>query len=213
MHSNQTDRTTDRPRPANDSRKMRDRANWWAAELERQRRDVGAAWDELIGAEPEKLVAMANERAIDQGLTRSLNDQRNVINMLRHDYSHYDTWVTRSKSDRLYGEVLDAIARDFPWLADQCAKDKATHYDRLPPYAKARRGAHEDAQDRQRIARDVVKRLSIGDKVMVSWRGPREAEIIEIRRTRVRAAFTLPDGSRYVIDRSADQVSRADDDA
>jgi hypothetical protein len=77
-------------------------------------------------------------------------------------------------------------------------KDKATHYDRLPIHVKSRRWAHQAAQDRQRTAREVVKHLSIGDKVTVNWRGPREAEIIEIRRTRIKAAFTLPNGSRHV---------------
>jgi len=168
----------------------------WVPELERHRREAGVAWGELVGAEPEKLIAMANRRGVDLNLTLSPNDHRNVIDMLRR---YYDDRVTRSKSDqRRYGEVevLDAIASAFPWLGDQCAKEKAV-----------RRWDQEDAQYRQRRARDVIEHLSVGDKVMVDWHGPREAEITEIRKTRVKATFTLPDGSRHVIDRSADQVS------
>jgi hypothetical protein len=48
--------------------KLRDRAAWWAAELERQRRDAGGTWDEPIGAEPDQLIAMANQRATNLGL-------------------------------------------------------------------------------------------------------------------------------------------------
>jgi hypothetical protein len=139
-------------------------------------------------------------------LAPSSNDARNVINMLRHEYSAYDGQVARYRSDRLYAEILDAVAHDFPWLADQCEKDKASHFDRLPLWAQSRRSVAIDTQGRQRAAREVIKRLSVGDKVTVNWRGPREAEVIEIRRTRVKAAFTLPDGSRYVIDRSAGEV-------
>jgi hypothetical protein len=60
-----------------------------------------------------------------------------VINMLRHDYSCYDGHVRDRRADRLYVETLDAIARDFPWLADQCAIDKATHFGRMPPGRRA----------------------------------------------------------------------------
>jgi len=101
-------------------------------------------WGELIGMTPEELITMANSRAVELGLTPSPNDYRNVINMLRHDYTVYDGQVMRYRSDALYTQILDAIAHDFPWLADQCEKDKATHFARLPLWAQARRmGRHK----------------------------------------------------------------------
>lgn len=125
--------------------------------------------------------------------------------MLRHDYTNYDGVVINSRTDRLYREILDAIARDFPWLATQCEREKAPHPGRLNPGVQARRYSHRDAVDKQRAARQVVKNLSVGDKVMVKWRGMREAEVVEIRRTRIKLAFDH-NGSRHVIDRSADEI-------
>jgi hypothetical protein len=163
-------------------------------------------WTDLIDVDPDGLIAMANQRAADLNLTLSPNDHRNVINMLRHDYTYYDGQVRNARSDGLYGEILDAIAHDFPWLAGQCERDKTDHPQRIPLWAQARRHAHSDAQERMRGAREIAKRLSVGDMVTVSWRGPRQAEVIEIRRSRVKLAFTLPNGSRRIIDRSADEV-------
>ncbi|ORA23839.1 hypothetical protein BST12_06695 [Mycobacterium angelicum] len=163
-------------------------------------------WTELLGADPRKLVAMARQRESEFALEPARDDHRSVINMLRHDFTNYDGNVYRSVTDRLYEEILDAIARDFPWLAHQCAYDKAGHPQRVPSWVAARRSAHREAQARQQRAREMVKHLHIGKRVMVSWRGSREATIIEIRRTQVRAAFTLPNGNRHVITRSAHEV-------
>lgn len=167
----------------------------------------GWEWTKLIGVDPSELIAMARQRESELQLEPPRDDCRSVINMLRHDFTNYDGIVYRSMTDRLYGEILDAIATDFPWLADQCAWDKATHYRRVPRWAQHRRFAHKAAQERQQRAREVVKQLHIGKPVRVNWRGkPIEATIIEIRRTRVKAAFRLPDGNQYVIDRSAIEV-------
>jgi hypothetical protein len=45
----------------------------------------------------------------------------------------------------------------------------------------------------------------------VNWHGPRQAEIIEVRRSRVKAQFPLNDGTMYVIDRPADTVHLIDE--
>jgi hypothetical protein len=98
-------------------------------------------WTDLIDVDPDGLIAMANQRAADLNLTLSPNDHRNVINMLRHDYTCYDGQVRNARSDGLYGEILDAIAHDFPWLAGQCERDKTDHPQRIPLWAQARRHA------------------------------------------------------------------------
>lgn len=164
------------------------------------------SWHELVGLSSDALIAMANQRAVELDSTLSPNDHRNVINMLRHDYTTYDWQVQNTWTDQLYGEILDAIAEDFPWLANQCAKDKATHFDRLPAWAQARRMSHLDGQSRQRAARRAIKDLAVGDRVTLSWRGRREAVITEVRRTRVKAEFVLH-GNTVVVDRSADEVT------
>jgi hypothetical protein len=163
-------------------------------------------WGELIGMKPEDLIAMALKRASDQGLEASPNDHRSVINMLRHDYTNYDGPVRNAVSDRLYGEILDAISRDFPSLAAQCERDKRTHGERVPMWVQSKRYAHQAGIERQRLGRQAVKNLSLGAKVIVNWRGPREAEIIEIRRSRVKARFSI-NGVVHVIDRPANEVS------
>ena len=81
--------------------------------------------------------------------------------MLRHDYTKYDGGVPDAASDRMCAEILDEIAEDFPWLADQCEEDKRTRFSRLPPRAQARRWAYQDAAERQRVARQA-KKLSVG---------------------------------------------------
>jgi hypothetical protein len=57
--------------------------------------------------------------------------------MLRHDYSPYDRHVQNAVSDKLYNAILNEIAREFPWLATQCARDKEAHERNLP-----RKGSH-----------------------------------------------------------------------
>jgi hypothetical protein len=166
-------------------------------------------WTHLIGQTPDQLIAMAQSRASDLDLTPSGNEQRNVINMLRHEYSNYDGQVRHTRTDHLYAELLDAIAEDFPWLARQCAADKTSHGSRVPLWVQNRRYSHKAAQAKQREARKAIAGLSVGDNVTVMWHGPRDAVIVEVRRTRVQAAFTLPNGTEHVIDRSADEVRAA----
>ena len=161
-------------------------------------------WRDLIGRAPDELREMAWQRAIDLRL-KPANGDRNVINMLRHEYSDYDAWNKSPLHSNDYHKVLDAIARDFPWLASACAAAQATREQRLPPWVQARRWAHSDAIDKQRRGREVAKGLAVGDRVIVKWRGQREAEIVEVRRSRVKARFTLK-GQVRVIDRPADEV-------
>jgi hypothetical protein len=152
-------------------------------------------WAQLVPVDRDQLVVMANRRASELGLTLSPNDERNVINMLRHDYTDYDWRVQSSKTDKLYGRVLDAIARDFPWLAQQCEQDKATHFERLSPWVQYRRWAHHAAVATQRAAHAAIEGLSVGDKVIIDWRGQqREAEVTDVRRTRVRGCFRAARG-------------------
>jgi hypothetical protein len=98
------------------------------------------------------------------------------------------------------------MTQDFPWLASQCEADKAAHLDRLPIHVQSRRWAHQDSQDRQPRGRDVAAGLSIGDKAMVSWRGRREAVVIEIRRSRIVVELTQPYGQTRIVDIAADRV-------
>lgn len=126
--------------------------------------------------------------------------------MLRHDYTNYDGHVPRAVSDRLYGEILDEISCDFPWLAAQCEDDKRTHGARVPAWVQAKRYAYWNGMERQRLGRQAAKALSVGAKVIVNWRGQREAEIIEIRRSRVKAKFSI-NGEVRVIDRPANEVA------
>lgn len=164
-------------------------------------------WEQLINVSRDQLVAMARQREIDYGLLPAADDHRSVINMLRHEYTNYDSHVRNAKTDRLYVEILDAIAHDFPWLASQCAVDKATHPDRLPPWAQTKRYAHADSQTRQRAAREVMRQINEGGTVLVKWRSQwRTAEVIEKRRTRLKLRLRLDDGDQCVIDRAADEV-------
>jgi hypothetical protein len=168
-------------------------------------------WRHLMDVNPDELRAMASQLATRKGLDLPSNADRTVINMLRHDFTNYDGRVQSAVSDGLYNEILDEIAKDFPWLADQCAKDKATHFAFLDPWVQARRWAHSDASQRQRVARDAIKSLSVGGKVMVNWRGlMREGQVIEVRRTRVKVQFELDSGDLHVIDRPANEVQTLD---
>jgi hypothetical protein len=164
-------------------------------------------WLHLVDMNCGDLITMARQRAITLSLEPSANDHRNVINMLRHDFTNYDGRVQNAASDRLYAEILDAIAEDFPWLAGQCARDNATHFNRLSTGVQAKRWSYRDAAERQRVARSSAKALSIGSKVTVNWRRRQyEAEVVEVRRTRVKAQFPLEDGSVHLIDRPANEV-------
>jgi hypothetical protein len=115
--------------------------------------------------------------------------------------------IRNTTSDKIFNEIVDEIAHDFPWLADQCEKDKASHPGRVPLWVQTPRFAHEDAMARQRKAREVIRQLSVGSTVLVKWRSHwREAEVIEIRRTRIKAHLRLDDGRKYEIDRSAHEI-------
>lgn len=76
------------------------------------------------------------------------------------------------------------------------ARDKETHERNLPLWVSGKRYAYRDGVERQRRARQAIRNLSIGAKVVLSWRGEREAQIVEIRRSRVKARFetSLPTG-------------------
>jgi hypothetical protein len=163
-------------------------------------------WHKLLGLSPAELIVLARQRENELRLEPSTSDHRSVIIMLRHDYTNYDGNVTNAVSDRVYDEILDEISRDFPWLAAQCEQDKQTHVERVPLWVQSKRYAHEAGVERQRIGRQAIKNLSIGAKVIVNWRGPREAEIVEIRRSRVKARFSV-NGVVQVIDRAANEVS------
>ena len=164
------------------------------------------SWRDLLALSPAELVTLARRRENELDLEPSTSDHRSVINMLRHDYTNYDGQVRNTVSDRAYGEILDEISRDFPWLAAQCEYDKQTHYERVPPWVQNKRYAHQTGIERQRLGRQAAKNLSVGAKVMVNWRGPREAEIVEIRRSRIKARFSV-NGAVHVIDRPANEVS------
>jgi hypothetical protein len=78
-------------------------------------------------------------------------------------------------------------------------------------WAQGRRLSHLDNQARQRAARQAIQKLAVGDRVMVTWRGQREAVITELRRSRLRAEFTLPDGTVTEVDPRADEVTPIED--
>jgi hypothetical protein len=165
-------------------------------------------WTHLIELAPEKLIAMATERVAKLDLEPAHNTHRDVINMLRHDYSNYDGAAYGVITDRVYDEVLDAIAADFPWLAKQCEIDKATRHYRRPQWARAREYAYEDGRRKYRVALAAAKKLSVGDIVNITWRGPREAEVIEVRRSRIKVSFVLHNGNEQIVDLSADEVTQ-----
>ena len=168
-----------------------------------------APWASLIGLPPAQLIAMARQRETDLGFPPAGTDERAAVNMLRHDYSDYDWHVVNAQSERLYVEVLDEIARDFPWLAEQCTHDKATHVSKLPIYVASKRRAFAEGNDRQRRGREVIQRLGLrpGSHVHLRWRGERHAQVVVVRRSRVTAKFQLPDGNWQMVDRSADELS------
>ena len=51
--------------------------------------------------------------AIAQGLEHSANNNRNVINMLRHDYTKYEEGCRTLPRTAMCAEILDEIAEDF----------------------------------------------------------------------------------------------------
>lgn len=159
-------------------------------------------WADLLDLSADKLIAMANDPA--RGVDLSPNDHRNVINLLRHDYTSYDTCVRAARTDRIFNEILDEIAQDFPWLATQCEEDKRTHPSRLPVHAQARRSAHLDSVERQRLARQRVKLLAVSSKLSVVHRGKvRDGIVVRAGRTRVVIDVEMGDGRHETIDRSA----------
>ncbi|WP_019969761.1 hypothetical protein [Mycobacterium sp. 141] len=166
-------------------------------------------WAHLVSTPRTDLIEMVEQRAAaDPWIRLSPNDDRNIVNMLRHDFTTYDEQVRSARSDRLYREVLDAIAADFPWLAGQCRRDRATHGDRLPLHVTAQRGAWTDARTRMAADRAVASGLSVGDRVTVSWHGPRRATVTEVRRSRVRVRLDEPTYGKTEIDVTAGKVTR-----
>lgn len=130
--------------------------------------------------------------------------------MLRHEFSCYDAQVQRYATESLYNQVMDDIARDFPWLAAQVAYDKSIHASRLPDNLRARRWAHQDGVAKQRAGRSAARTMTVGDHVTVSWRGARAHGVLtEVRRSRVKVKLTESgrDEGR-VIDRPADEIAK-----
>ena len=167
----------------------------------RPRLEVSAMWQHLRASDPEVLREMSRERG-DNGT------DRDVVNMLRHEFSTYDSDPRTTEGD--YVSVMNAIATDFPWLAEQVARDITGHERRLPHWVMAKRYAHERGQARQKAGREAARGLTVGDRVIVAWRGrDEEAVLTEVRRSRVKAMLDLG-GVHHEIDRRADEVRLVD---
>jgi hypothetical protein len=181
----------------------------------RQHVSVGGSgftgWTHLTGERPQQLVRIARNREAELGLEAASTDERAVVNMLRHEYTNYDGRVSGTRSDRLYAEVLDAIALDFPWLAAQCARDKARHPQGVPQWVQHKRLVHHESLARQRRARQAAQALQVGQTVTIKWRSvTHEGELVEVRRSRVTVRFVgHADGCVRVVDRPADTISPA----
>ena len=168
-------------------------------------------WAHLTGMMPRQLATMARSREAELGLEPAGSNERAVVNMLRHEYTNYDGRVSATRTDRLYEEVLAAIARDFPWLSEQCAKDLARHHQSVPQWVQHKRLVNSDALKRQQRGRQAAQSMSVGQQVTIKWRGENHpGELIEVRRSRVKVRFVgRADGQVHVVDRPANEITPA----
>lgn len=145
-------------------------------------------------------IAHAVDLAIERGHDPSCApDARLVVNMLRHEYTDYDI----NQSAQRHAEACDAIAGMYPWLADECASQKAR---RMAEDAEnTLRVAEQNARDAEwkeakrrliEASKVAAKTLTVGQQVSLTVKGhARTGTIASVARSMVTVDYRIKTGA------------------
>lgn len=156
-----------------------------------------------LALSPTRLEQLAREHAwqLDLEYGRSGSQapiDRLVVNYLRHECTDYDL----EQSAPRHRAACEAIARTFPWLAEECRRqvDRRAQQD-LEEEELRRALADEEEQHRaERRAmvtrsREVIKGMHVGQRVRFrDGRYPRTGVITKLGRSRVTVAYQVATG-------------------
>jgi hypothetical protein len=149
---------------------------------------------ERVGIADAMEVALAYDRLPGDGPVDRL-----VVNMLRHEFTAYDTDPTQ----QAHRPVCDAIAARFVWLRSECDRQVRTQSRRE---AEERCAAVElqailAAEKAERHARAQEFRQAMGQfrqgmRVTAKVKGhPRDATVVKVGRSRLTIGFTIKSGA------------------
>ncbi len=156
------------------------------------------------GWTPDKLTKTAIAHAADLAVAfdhelSCTPDARLVVNMLRHEYTDYDV----DQCGGRHAEACDAIAATYPWLADECASQKARRMaeDRECALYLADHAAQdaERKEARRRLieaSKVVAKTLAVGQQVSLTVKGhARTGTITAVARSMVTVDYRIRTGA------------------
>ncbi|MFJ1756500.1 hypothetical protein [Kitasatospora sp. NPDC088134] len=156
-----------------------------------------------------RLVALADSHALDIAVAHGgkdvgPNEERLVVNLLRHHYTDYDQHEQTSARHRA---ACEAIAERYPWLAEEC-RAQIGRRERLGlEAADIAAGLEADReverQERQAlvaVSRAAAKKLTVGDAVAFedgrAHGGRRTATVTAVGRSMVTVEYGLASGER-----------------
>ena len=135
-----------------------------------------SAFPDLTREELEQLARKHASKRIGIPESDVVNIDRLVVNLLRHTSTNYDC----DQSSRRHTASCDAIARRYPWLADECARqmmrrEDERKWERRIGNNSAANGSHN---------------LTVGDTVVAVINGrERNCEVLEVGRRKVLLRF------------------------
>ena len=152
-----------------------------------------------------RLVRLARDHALSLAVDRGHDDigndsdDRLVVNMLRHEFTDYDT----DQSAGRHRDACDAIAARYPYLAAECARqvaareaDERDAAQFAEAYLAEQRQLAEQRRALIAASRQAVDKLAVGKHVVATVRGHvRRGVLTKVARSRVTMEFSLASGA------------------
>lgn len=151
-----------------------------------------------------KLERVAAEHAIEVALSRDgmpsqAQDDRLVVNMLRHEFTNYDN----DPNQEAHRRVCAAIAEQYGWLHAECqrqihARARQEESERSAfEYLQAQADAESRwRRERSAQSREAIPTFTVGMAVAATVKGHRrDATVTKVGRSRISVSFQIKSGA------------------
>jgi len=152
-----------------------------------------------------QLEALVVEREVRRGKPREALDSprlknRGAVNMLRHEFTNYDEMSDLEGAHRL---VLQAIAAQYPWLAQECQYQLTQRSERrqlavamVETYEAERDEAMQRRHALAAASKDAIAQFHVGDEIVVVLKGREYSGVVSwVGRSRVEVVYRLRSGA------------------
>ena len=122
-------------------------------------------------------------------------DERAVVNYLRHEFTDYDN----NPSQARHRAACEAIAAQYPWLAEECtrqikrrAQQEAEEAAMLRAYEAEQARAQAERRALVEASKKMITSLTVGQRVLYKYkRWEYEATISKIGRSKITVTYRL----------------------